>query len=276
MMDGATTNSCWDRQLEEIRRCVNERQFWQDIAPTQVKGDASAENATNNCNASRENSANPHADNAARAMASCGEKSKSEKTLPWNSLRRFRGDESAHETENALPQAEIQKKSIAVGTFVRWWRFNFVGGIGIVVQFGALFFLKSVLHLHYLAATALAVEIAVLHNFLWHERFTWADRFTRPAQKDTPQTSGAEALTKKNGFVAALKRCATQNHRRPILARLARFHMGNGAVSILGGLALMKVMVGRGHMNYLAANAIAIAVCSLANFLVSDQWVFER
>jgi putative flippase GtrA len=33
-------------------------------------------------------------------------------------------------------------------------------------------------------------------------------------------------------------------------------------------------MVGVGHMNYLAANAIAIAMCSLANFLVSDEWVF--
>ena len=38
----------------------------------------------------------------------------------------------------------------------------------------------------------------------------------------------------------------------------------------------MKVMVGQGHMNYLLANAIAITLCSLANFLVSDAWVFER
>jgi hypothetical protein len=27
-------------------------------------------------------------------------------------------------------------------------------------------------------------------------------------------------------------------------------------------------------MNYLAANGIAIVLCSLANFLVSDEWVF--
>jgi putative flippase GtrA len=60
------------------------------------------------------------------------------------------------------------------------------------------------------------------------------------------------------------------------LRRLLRFNLTNGAVSILGNLALMKVMVGQGHMNYLLANAIAIALCSLANFLVSDGWVFER
>ena len=62
------------------------------------------------------------------------------------------------------------------GAFVRWLKFNAVGGMGILVQLGALALLKSGLHLDYLPATALAVEVTVLHNFLWHERFTWADR----------------------------------------------------------------------------------------------------
>jgi putative flippase GtrA len=29
-------------------------------------------------------------------------------------------------------------------------------------------------------------------------------------------------------------------------------------------------------MNYLLANAIAITLCSVANFVVSETWVFER
>jgi putative flippase GtrA len=37
---------------------------------------------------------------------------------------------------------------------------------------------------------------------------------------------------------------------------------------------LMRVMVGEGHMNYLAANGIAIVLCSVANFVVSDAWAF--
>ena len=48
--------------------------------------------------------------------------------------------------------------------------------MGIAVQLLMLVVLKAGLHLHYLVATALAVETAVIHNFLWHERFTWADR----------------------------------------------------------------------------------------------------
>ena len=112
------------------------------------------------------------------------------------------------------------------------------------MQFTALFLLKSVLHFNYLAATAIAVEAAVVHNFVWHEQFTWADR----VQCSWPHS----------------------------LPRLLRFNLANGGVSILGNLALMRVMVGQGDMNYLLANAIAITMCSVANFLVSETWVFER
>src|SRR6201987_6532294 len=58
----------------------------------------------------------------------------------------------------------------------RWMKFNGVGAGGILVQLGVLALLKSGLQLDYLFATALAVEAAILHNYLWHERFTWRDR----------------------------------------------------------------------------------------------------
>ena len=38
----------------------------------------------------------------------------------------------------------------------------------------------------------------------------------------------------------------------------------------------MKMLVGQAHMNYLVSNAIAITICSLANFLMSNAWVFEQ
>jgi putative flippase GtrA len=136
------------------------------------------------------------------------------------------------------------RRAVRPSTLARWLRFNFVGGIGIAVQFVTLFLMKTVFHVNYLAATALAVEAAVVHNFVWHERFTWADRV---------QPSWRRSLT-----------------------RLVRFNVTAGGVSILGNLALMRVMVGLGHMNYLVANAIAIGLCSLANFVVSEEWVFEE
>jgi putative flippase GtrA len=129
------------------------------------------------------------------------------------------------------------------GTAVRWLKFNLVGGLGIAVQLAVLFGLKSGLHLNYLLATALAVETAVVHNFLWHERYTWAGRVQPSWLKSPP--------------------------------RLLRFNLTNGGVSIAGNLVLMKVLISLGQMNYLAANGVSIALCSLANFLVSEEWVFE-
>jgi len=173
----------------------------------------------------------------------------------------------------------------ASSTLARWCKFNFVGGIGIAVQFAALILLRSVLHLNYLVATAIAVEAALVHNFVWHEQFTWADRL-----QTRSRTSGAGTRNLPGTFFAALKRYATQNPfvlaaeyvpagrslRHPSVVRFLRFNLSNGAVSILGNLALMRVMVGLGHVNYLAANAIAIALCSLANFLLSNEWVFAE
>jgi putative flippase GtrA len=134
--------------------------------------------------------------------------------------------------------------AIRAENFLRWLRFNLVGGIGIVLQLALLFLLKSVFHFNYLAAIGLAVEATVVHNFLWHERYTWADR--------------------------------VQASWRQSMRRILRFNLTNGAVSIGGNLVLMKVMVTFGHMNYLAANGIAIALCSLVNFVVSNEYVFEK
>jgi putative flippase GtrA len=126
---------------------------------------------------------------------------------------------------------------------LRWIKFNAVGGIGIVVQLAALAVLRSWLKLDYLVATGLAVEIAVINNFLWHEHFTWADRpVTRPMQS---------------------------------LVRLAKFNTSNGAVSMVGNLGLMRLLVGEVKLNYVVANLIAIVVCSLVNFLLSDRFVFD-
>lgn len=128
------------------------------------------------------------------------------------------------------------------GTAVRWLKFNVVGALGIAVQLAVLFALNSGLHLGYLLATALAVEAAVVHNFLWHERYTWADRMQPSWRKSLP--------------------------------RLLRFNLTTGGVSIAGNIALMKLRVGLGHLNYMIASGTAIVLCSLVNFLVSDRIVF--
>ena len=125
----------------------------------------------------------------------------------------------------------------------RGFRFYLVGGFGIGVQLAALALFRSGLHLHYMLATALAVECAVVHNFVWHERFTWRDR-----------PSGGSA---------------------PALRRLLKFNLTTGMISIGGNVLLMRLLVGELGLHYVVANVATIASCSLANFLVSDRAVFR-
>jgi putative flippase GtrA len=118
-------------------------------------------------------------------------------------------------------------------------KFGAVGAGGIIVQAATLAVLLRFAPAHYLMATALAVEAAILHNFAWHRRWTWADR---------PGTGGILALL--------------------------RFNATNGATSLAGNLVLMFVFVGVFKVNPFVANLITIAICSLINFALADRFVF--
>ena len=135
--------------------------------------------------------------------------------------------------------ASRPRSETSTPTGVRWLKFNAVGAGGIVVQLGMLAVLKSGVGLDYLLATGLAVEAAVIHNYLWHERFTWADR------------------SSTNSWM-----------------RFAKFNVTTGMFSILGNVILMRALVGGAHMNYWVANILTIALCSFVNFVVSDRFVF--
>ena len=125
----------------------------------------------------------------------------------------------------------------------RWLVFNGVGLLGVAVQLALMGLLVHGAGVHYLVATAIAVEIAVLHNFAWHQRWTWRDR---------PSLSTSAAAV-----------------------RLLRFHMLNGAVSMGGNLAVTAALAGLLRVEPVAANAVAIATCSTINFMASEALVFK-
>ena len=126
---------------------------------------------------------------------------------------------------------------------IRWARFNAVGLMGVVVQISILMFLRVVWNMHYLPATALAVEVAVLHNFFWHDRWTWSDRTT------VAQTS--------------------------VMSRFIRFNVTVGTVSIAQNLLLMELLVTGLNLHYLPANLLSIGSCSTLNHLFSNWLVFN-
>jgi len=125
---------------------------------------------------------------------------------------------------------------------IDWIKFYFVGLVGMGVQLAVLTLLRSGLQWTIRLSTMVAVECAVLQNFIWHERWTWAHR---------------------------------QLEVRGIPGRLFRFNVSNGLISLVGNLIFMEILAVRLHLNYVFANVVAICACALLNFIISDKLVFK-
>lgn len=120
-------------------------------------------------------------------------------------------------------------------------RFALVSAMGSVVQLGALAALVG-LGASVMAATTAGVAAAVLHNYVWHRRWTWRDRDEAPRW----------------------------------ITGLAAFALANGAVSLGGNLAVMTVLVDGAGIAPVAAGVVAIGACGLVNLHLADRAVFVR
>ncbi|HEY7292133.1 MAG TPA: GtrA family protein [Vicinamibacterales bacterium] len=127
-------------------------------------------------------------------------------------------------------------------------KFGAVGAMGFVVQVAVLAALTSLAGWTWLPATVVSVEFAILHNFLWHERWTWAHR------GDSTLRGSSTAATWR---------------------RFVKFNTGTAVTSMAGNVALMAVFIGVCRFGTMASNVAAVATVSAANFLLADRWVFR-
>ncbi len=127
---------------------------------------------------------------------------------------------------------------------LHWIKFNLVGVLGFALQTGVLFVLTHATpQVSYLLATATAVELAVLNNFVWHQRWTWRDR---------PSSTTKETLR-----------------------RLVKFNFTSGLFSIIGNLVFMSIFIGRLGLPVGLANLASVAACSIVSFVLADRIAFE-
>ena len=124
-------------------------------------------------------------------------------------------------------------------TLHRLVTFNIVGVLGAIVHLATLSVWSRWLGLPAPLASLLAVEAALIHNFLWHERWTWRDRWPADGR----------------------------------MGRLLRFHGANGLVSVAGSGLLVPCLMHAG-LAVEAAGIMAIVACSLVNFRLADRGVF--
>ena len=124
-----------------------------------------------------------------------------------------------------------------MNTLSRSVNFALVGLLGFVCQLSLLHLLVGA-GMPVSLGTAVAVLAAVAHNFVWHRAWTWRDR------------------------------AAGSTH-----AQFLRFVGLNGLVSLAGNVAITAALAAAG-VPVLGANAVAVVVCSLANFVLADRLVF--
>jgi putative flippase GtrA len=126
--------------------------------------------------------------------------------------------------------------------FRRWGVFNLVGFGGFVIQIGAISLLTRGLGWPSFGATILALELATLHNFFGHSRWTWGDSPT-----------------------ASLRDWAMRYWRYQV-AKTATL-----GVNLAFTTALIYVDVPPE-----VANTAAVLLCAIPNYLLADRFVFHQ
>src|SRR5437773_2384168 len=105
----------------------------------------------------------------------------------WHRILRIRDQET-----------NTMNVSSATAWHHRFLRFNSVGLLGVGVQLGAVAVLTQRTGLAPELASVLGVALALVHNFTWHRRWTWADR----GQPGTPAHRSFLKFAAANGLVS--------------------------------------------------------------------------
>jgi putative flippase GtrA len=121
--------------------------------------------------------------------------------------------------------------------------FVVVGALGFLLQIATLTLLTMAGGCPYGAATAIAVGLTMVHNFYWHDRWTWRDR-----------TVGRHGRTH----------------------RLLKYSATTGLTSVGGHLLVTMACVELLGFPILAANIAGVAAMAFVNFTMADRWVFAR
>ena len=116
-------------------------------------------------------------------------------------------------------------------------RFCLVGGSGVVINTAVLYLLSRGLRLPLPLSSAIAVELAIISNYVLNDRFTFAVR-------------------------------------TPSFRRLAKFNVTS--LGGLGVNVVIVWLLTRHGVYFLAANFVGIAVAVVANYTFSVAWVWRR
>jgi dolichol-phosphate mannosyltransferase len=134
-------------------------------------------------------------------------------------------------------------KRISGFDLTRFIKFGIVGGSGIFVNMGFLWFFTEIIGIFYLISSVLAIALAMISNFIWNDLWTWRDR-------------GEPGI-------------------KAYLTRMAKFILVSSIAAYIGNLGILWILTHFFHIYYLISNLIGIAVGTILNYSVNNFWTFK-
>ncbi len=125
----------------------------------------------------------------------------------------------------------------------RGMAFVAVSTLGLVLQLATIVVLTHAFGVHYSIATVAGVQVAIVNNFFWHERWTWRDRVDRS---------------------------------RSLVVRLLRITAATGTSSFAGNLIFTTLYVQAFGLPIAFSNLLAVGSTSVLNYLALDRVVFKE
>jgi dolichol-phosphate mannosyltransferase len=133
---------------------------------------------------------------------------------------------------------------VSLSSILRFTKFGIVGGSGVIVNVGLLHLFTAFFKIDYKISSIIAIECAIINNFLFNYFWTWNDRRTY----------------KKRSF----------------FYRLFKFHLSSGFTALIVNWGLLVFLTEVWHIYYHISNLIGIGCGSFVNFLLGHFWVFSK
>jgi putative flippase GtrA len=130
---------------------------------------------------------------------------------------------------------------VVLATLFRGGKFMIVAWLGMLVNTGCLYLFKGVFGIRLIPASILAIEIAIIHNFIWFRLWTWKDR----------------------------------PNKQPFFRQLIKFNVATGAVDFAANVTVLWSLATIVGIHYLVANILGMIAPPFIKFWLNERFIFK-
>jgi dolichol-phosphate mannosyltransferase len=142
-------------------------------------------------------------------------------------------------------KALLDPRRTAIPLLFRGTRYMVVSWIGMVVNTACLYLFKGVLRIPIIPASMMAIEIAIIHNFVWYRNWAWRDR-------------------------------REQKTQLPFFRQLLLYNVATGLVDLLVNVSILWLLYRFFGVYYLIANIIGMILGPFIKFWLNDKIIFKE